>query len=122
MLVLSTSISTADGNWGEWMDWSPCSETCGVGLKFRDRDCNNPVPDADGLFCLGEPRDYEICYHNKSCLSGNSYCVLLIDKVRLAKSLTTALSNKWSSCIVLSNNLSCFQYYIYIYYNACLKQ
>ncbi|WAR11000.1 HMCN1-like protein [Mya arenaria] len=60
----------ADGEWGTWSRWTGCSKTCGVGMRHRDRNCDDPYPEADGLFCLGEAREYEICY-NKSCEDGH---------------------------------------------------
>ncbi|XP_052236542.1 coadhesin-like isoform X2 [Dreissena polymorpha] len=59
-----------DGNWGTWNGWSECSKTCGVGLRFKDRTCSHPAPDQDGLFCQGEPRDYEVC-KNDTCEDGH---------------------------------------------------
>ncbi|XP_061192816.1 A disintegrin and metalloproteinase with thrombospondin motifs 1-like [Saccostrea echinata] len=32
------------GGWGPWADWQPCSRTCGTGLTYRRRLCNNPSP------------------------------------------------------------------------------
>ncbi|XP_062602213.1 A disintegrin and metalloproteinase with thrombospondin motifs 18-like, partial [Saccostrea cucullata] len=32
------------GGWGPWADWQPCSRTCGTGLTYRRRFCNNPSP------------------------------------------------------------------------------
>ncbi|KAK3506808.1 hypothetical protein QTP70_028372 [Hemibagrus guttatus] len=36
------------GNWASWLQWSPCSETCGKGMQMRIRLCNNPPPSFGG--------------------------------------------------------------------------
>lgn len=40
-----------NGGWSNWNAFSECSRTCGGGVKFRSRVCNNPPPDSDGLQC-----------------------------------------------------------------------
>lgn len=32
-----------DGNWGSWTKFGSCSRTCGTGVRFRTRQCNNPM-------------------------------------------------------------------------------
>ncbi|OWK13609.1 ADAMTS3 [Cervus elaphus hippelaphus] len=32
-----------DGNWGSWTKFGSCSRTCGTGVRFRTRQCNNPT-------------------------------------------------------------------------------
>ncbi|CAH8513479.1 unnamed protein product [Heterobilharzia americana] len=41
------------GNWGEWGPWSACSRSCGGGVQFSERECNNPEPQHGGDFCHG---------------------------------------------------------------------
>lgn len=31
-----------NGHWSSWSGWNSCSRTCGVGVRFRTRQCNNP--------------------------------------------------------------------------------
>jgi hypothetical protein len=50
-----------NGGWGEWMSWSECSRTCGGGVSFIERDCDNPTPQNRGRYCLGERRKYRVC-------------------------------------------------------------
>ncbi|KAL4217009.1 hypothetical protein ACF0H5_023465 [Mactra antiquata] len=53
-----------DGDWTSWTKWSDCSVTCGVGLQKRLRNCSDPFPDGEGLFCLGDSVDVNICYES----------------------------------------------------------
>ena len=50
-----------NGGWGDWGQWSQCSRTCGGGLSTLERECDNPVPENKGRYCLGERRKYKIC-------------------------------------------------------------
>ncbi|XP_072421818.1 hemicentin-1-like isoform X1 [Chiloscyllium punctatum] len=41
------------GGFSEWLNWGPCSVTCGQGIKERIRLCNNPLPANGGRSCHG---------------------------------------------------------------------
>lgn len=32
-----------DGAWGSWSKYGSCSRSCGTGIRFRTRQCNNPA-------------------------------------------------------------------------------
>ncbi|XP_023195302.1 hemicentin-1 [Xiphophorus maculatus] len=49
------------GNWGSWLSWSPCSETCSKGVQSRIRLCNNPPPAFDGPQCEGTDTQSQVC-------------------------------------------------------------
>uniref|UniRef100_A0A3Q2PJN0 Uncharacterized protein n=1 Tax=Fundulus heteroclitus TaxID=8078 RepID=A0A3Q2PJN0_FUNHE len=50
------------GNWGSWLSWSPCSETCGKGIQSRIRLCNNPpAPQHGGRKCEGNDVHTDFC-------------------------------------------------------------
>ena len=53
-----------DGAWGTWGPWSTCSRTCGGGITFKERVCNDPAPLNHGRYCLGERRKYRVCNSN----------------------------------------------------------
>lgn len=50
-----------NGGWGNWGDWTKCSRTCGVGITFQERPCNNPAPEHGGRYCLGERKRAKLC-------------------------------------------------------------
>ncbi|ROL43461.1 Hemicentin-1, partial [Anabarilius grahami] len=54
------------GNWGAWLPWSPCSETCGKGMQTRLRLCNNPPPSFEGPSCEGPDTQTQVC-NERNC-------------------------------------------------------
>ena len=42
-----------DGSWGEWLQWSFCSVSCGNGQRSRERFCDTPSPSYGGTLCPG---------------------------------------------------------------------
>lgn len=49
------------GGWGPWGNWSSCTRTCGGGISVSERECNNPLPQNKGRYCIGQGRKYKIC-------------------------------------------------------------
>ncbi|XP_006128894.1 A disintegrin and metalloproteinase with thrombospondin motifs 5 isoform X1 [Pelodiscus sinensis] len=49
------------GNWGSWGPWGQCSRTCGGGVQFAYRHCNNPAPRNSGRYCTGKRAIYRSC-------------------------------------------------------------
>nr|XP_023012817.1 A disintegrin and metalloproteinase with thrombospondin motifs 2-like [Leptinotarsa decemlineata] len=54
-------LNPQDGSWGEWTPWGACSRTCGTGVQFRSRECNDPPPSYGGKPCEGKPEEWRIC-------------------------------------------------------------
>ncbi|CAH3023459.1 unnamed protein product [Porites evermanni] len=52
---------SVDGGWGPWKDYSQCSRTCGGGVSFTERHCDNPRPAHGGKYCIGEWKKYKLC-------------------------------------------------------------
>ncbi|PVD21525.1 hypothetical protein C0Q70_17323 [Pomacea canaliculata] len=60
-----------DGNWGSWLPWSPCSLSCGGGVRSRQRLCDSPVPQFGGTECLGSDRQRDYCHNDPCPVHGN---------------------------------------------------
>uniref|UniRef100_A0AAZ1XVT6 VWFC domain-containing protein n=1 Tax=Oreochromis aureus TaxID=47969 RepID=A0AAZ1XVT6_OREAU len=50
-----------DGGWSQWGAWTECSLSCGGGVKFRRRLCDNPSPQSGGRGCLGDAEQQRAC-------------------------------------------------------------
>ncbi|XP_029988074.1 hemicentin-1 [Sphaeramia orbicularis] len=61
VIMCSVRPCPVAGNWGSWLPWSPCSETCGKGMQSRIRLCNNPPPAFDGPHCEGTDTQTQVC-------------------------------------------------------------
>ncbi|XP_017773383.1 PREDICTED: A disintegrin and metalloproteinase with thrombospondin motifs 3-like [Nicrophorus vespilloides] len=55
-----------DGGWGDWGPWGSCSRTCGTGVEFRVRRCDNPAPIYGGSECFGSKEEWRVC-NSVSC-------------------------------------------------------
>ncbi|KAM4702878.1 A disintegrin and metalloproteinase with thrombospondin motifs 8 [Rhinophrynus dorsalis] len=73
-----------DGNWGSWGSWGECSRSCGGGVRYSFRDCNDPEPQNGGKYCKGQRAIYESCntmecsvqeqsFREQQCGKYNSY-------------------------------------------------
>ena len=54
-------VSTVDGGWSDFGDWSECSVTCGSGVQERSRTCTNPPPAYGGAGCSGNAKETKEC-------------------------------------------------------------
>ncbi|RNA04447.1 A disintegrin and metallo ase with thrombospondin motifs 12 [Brachionus plicatilis] len=62
-----------DGGWGQWPeDWTPCSHECNGGIQFKERFCNNPAPQNNGKFCLGQRKIFRTC-NLQSCETNENF-------------------------------------------------
>ncbi|KAM9743337.1 LOW QUALITY PROTEIN: A disintegrin and metalloproteinase with thrombospondin motifs 3 [Menidia menidia] len=50
-----------DGAWGSWSKYGSCSRSCGTGVRFRTRQCNNPAPSNGGQDCPGVNYEFQLC-------------------------------------------------------------
>ena len=52
------------GTWAEWAAWNKCNVSCGVGHRYRNRECpQNVCVKKDGSYGMGE-MEWQAC--NKS--------------------------------------------------------
>ena len=52
-----------NNGWTEFGPWSSCSETCGMGIKIRHRNCTNKEN-----ICPGKSGEFGYCIEDK-CLN-----------------------------------------------------
>ncbi|XP_033312018.1 A disintegrin and metalloproteinase with thrombospondin motifs 12-like [Bombus bifarius] len=60
-VAMGTRPTAVHGGWGKWGPMSGCSRSCGGGLKFAERECDNPPPANKGRYCIGERKKLAIC-------------------------------------------------------------
>uniref|UniRef100_A0AAY4DDV6 ADAM metallopeptidase with thrombospondin type 1 motif 2 n=1 Tax=Denticeps clupeoides TaxID=299321 RepID=A0AAY4DDV6_9TELE len=58
---LSSEVIRQDGHWSSWGLFGQCSRSCGGGVQFRTRECNNPYPANGGRTCLGVSYQFQLC-------------------------------------------------------------
>ncbi|KAL2095227.1 hypothetical protein ACEWY4_009946 [Coilia grayii] len=60
-ITLTPDILRQDGHWGQWSKFGSCSRTCGGGVRFRTRQCDNPIPANGGRTCYGNSYEFQLC-------------------------------------------------------------
>ncbi|XP_045579986.1 A disintegrin and metalloproteinase with thrombospondin motifs 2 isoform X2 [Salmo salar] len=58
---LTNDMIKQDGGWGVWSQFGSCTHTCGGGVQFRNRKCDNPRPANGGRTCLGANYQFQLC-------------------------------------------------------------
>uniref|UniRef100_A0A672JD47 Uncharacterized protein n=1 Tax=Salarias fasciatus TaxID=181472 RepID=A0A672JD47_SALFA len=71
VIMCSVRPCPVAGNWGSWLPWSQCSETCGKGMQSRIRLCNNPPPAFHGFQCEGTDTQTQVCKERPCPVDGN---------------------------------------------------
>ncbi|XP_013888719.1 A disintegrin and metalloproteinase with thrombospondin motifs 17 [Austrofundulus limnaeus] len=94
-----------DGDWSLWSQWSICSPTCGTGVQFRQRKCDNPPPGPDGRHCPESSVEHRACegpacprgapgFRDLQCLSLNRHVGVL-----------TAVINDERPCVLFCSSV-----------------
>uniref|UniRef100_A0A671TS65 ADAM metallopeptidase with thrombospondin type 1 motif, 2a n=1 Tax=Sparus aurata TaxID=8175 RepID=A0A671TS65_SPAAU len=60
-MKLTPDMLRQDGSWGTWSPYGSCSRTCGGGVRFRARHCDNPAPANGGRTCFGNSYEFQLC-------------------------------------------------------------
>ncbi|KAM4727217.1 A disintegrin and metalloproteinase with thrombospondin motifs 2-like [Anableps anableps] len=60
-IKLTPNLLKQHGNWGRWSPFGSCSRTCGGGVRFRTRQCDNPPPANGGRTCYGNSYEFQLC-------------------------------------------------------------
>ncbi|KAL3880318.1 hypothetical protein ACJMK2_032566 [Sinanodonta woodiana] len=63
-----------NGGWSGWSVMSGCSASCGSGVQFRFRVCDNPNPANGGAGCTGSNRETTPCMAAQCAAPGNQGC------------------------------------------------
>lgn len=58
------NLISVNGQWGDWLEWESCNETCGNGFEQRSRKCDSPFPLFGGSECIGFDFDIQNCSQN----------------------------------------------------------
>ncbi|NP_001289160.1 A disintegrin and metalloproteinase with thrombospondin motifs 5 precursor [Danio rerio] len=65
--------TSKDGSWSSWGAWGSCSRSCGGGVQFAQRLCNNPAPRNNGRYCTGKRAVYRSCSVTPCPTTGKSF-------------------------------------------------
>lgn len=68
LCVSIRNLEPIHGQWGEWGEYGDCSRTCGGGTQKRYRECNSPLPQNGGDYCIGERVEDRSCATNECSL------------------------------------------------------
>ena len=56
------SVSRPGADWGAWSQWSPCSRSCGTGVRRRRRECSSTTGE-----CAGDDEEVKLCSALPQC-------------------------------------------------------
>eukprot|EP00397_Hematodinium_sp_SG-2012_P000943 GEMP01000944.1.p1 GENE.GEMP01000944.1~~GEMP01000944.1.p1 ORF type:complete len:1628 (+),score=304.02 GEMP01000944.1:2-4885(+) len=55
----------------EWSEYGPCSKSCGVGQRFRDREIKVEARGLEAVQCLGPTKEIQECVESRYCMDAH---------------------------------------------------
>ncbi|KAJ1172187.1 hypothetical protein NDU88_004037, partial [Pleurodeles waltl] len=71
VLVKTPLTVQVHGGFSVWLEWQPCSVTCGLGVQKRSRRCNSPLPANGGRHCQGPDTETSDCQNHPCPVDGS---------------------------------------------------
>ncbi|XP_055302925.1 A disintegrin and metalloproteinase with thrombospondin motifs 1-like [Sitodiplosis mosellana] len=76
-------LDQINGGWSVWKTIGQCSRSCGGGIQWYARECDNPIAKNGGRFCVGMRKTYKSCntqdcpvgtmdFREKQCIAMNN--------------------------------------------------
>ncbi|XP_037549289.1 A disintegrin and metalloproteinase with thrombospondin motifs 17 [Nematolebias whitei] len=90
----------ADGDWSSWSQWSMCSRTCGTGVQFRQRKCDNPPPGPDGRHCPESSVEHKACEGHPCPKGAPGFRDLQCFSLNRHVGVLTAVINEEKPCVL----------------------
>uniref|UniRef100_A0A8C1AI06 ADAM metallopeptidase with thrombospondin type 1 motif, 13 n=1 Tax=Cyprinus carpio carpio TaxID=630221 RepID=A0A8C1AI06_CYPCA len=91
------------GSWSSWSEFSVCSRTCGGGITYRRRQCNNPRPAFGGTVCKGQDTEAELCNQESTQLEFMSQQCSASDQQPLSVSPDSSSVYTWIPAVGYSS-------------------
>ena len=76
---LITLLEVLPGGWGFWSEWGDCSQSCGGGIRIRQRDCVDVEAE-----CRGQTTEAELCNPRDCDLFIDGQGELCLKNIKLA--------------------------------------
>ncbi|XP_076257637.1 A disintegrin and metalloproteinase with thrombospondin motifs 7-like [Rhynchophorus ferrugineus] len=86
-----------NGGWSDWNEWSACSRTCGGGIAFQERTCDNPSPANRGKYCTGDRKRMKLCNVQLCPENSTPYREFQCEQQNLKPSPLDQQHHKWSA-------------------------
>ncbi|XP_070535820.1 semaphorin-5A-like isoform X2 [Ptychodera flava] len=67
-------ITSLAGVWTDWLDWLPCTVSCGTGIEIRQRQCQDPLDGTPAHDCVGNRIDSRECTNEICSVNGSWTC------------------------------------------------
>ncbi|XP_055302706.1 A disintegrin and metalloproteinase with thrombospondin motifs 15-like [Sitodiplosis mosellana] len=76
-------LDQINGGWSDWKTTGQCTRSCGGGIQWYARECDNPIAKNGGRFCVGMRKTYKSCntqdcpvgtmdFREKQCIAMNN--------------------------------------------------